>query len=199
MSSAIGASTVEILNQRLSAELGRRGSVARFAWKWAPAQSWYVYDTDDRTILKKTWADAPAPGGGTIGRCWVLAEWRPTKASDHCGYGEGVRVAVANKVDYFPYFETTLAEGRPPTEDLNANYIWALRHQLDMSAELREDSMSQWMAEEKYTSDRNSEMQRTANRERAMHVYDDNVGGFGNCIPGTAGGFLSWGGTDAES
>lgn len=199
MSAAVGSSQVEVLNSRLAAELGRScsDSLPRFAWKWAPDQPWYVYDSDDRTVLKKSWADAPAPGGGTIGRAWLLAEWRPIKSEDHCGYGSGVRVAVPKSADYCPYFETTLAEGQIPTEALNANYIWALRKQLDMSAECREDSFAQYMAEEKYSMLQRQDRDRTANRERAMHMYDDNVGGFGNCTPGTAGGFLSWGGVEA--
>ncbi len=197
--SAIGEAQVSVLNERLATDLGRTCGDAfpRFAWKWAPSQPWYVYDTDDRTILKKSWADAPAPGGGTIGRAWLLAEWRPIKSTDHCGHGEGIRIAVTKKADYCPYFETTLAEGHLPTEELNANYIWAIRRQLSVSAEQREDSFEQYMAEEAYTSLQNATRDRRANRERAMHVYDDNVGGFGNCVPGTAGGFLSWGGVDA--
>ena len=182
----------DILNQRLADNLGYVGDLPRFAWLYAPNQLRLVYDTDDRTLLRKTWADAPAPDGGVIGRAWVLAERRVGKATDHCGYGEGIRVAATGRLEYAPYFETAIT--CEPSSELNANYIWALRHQLDMSAESREDAFENWMAEEQYTSTVNAERDREANRERAMHVYDDNVGAFGNCEVGVGDGFLSWGG-----
>lgn len=194
MSSAIGSAQVEALNSRLANELGRTcgGTLPRFSWKYAPDQPWYVYDKDDRTVLKKSWADAPAPGGGTIGRAWLLAEWRQIKSEDHCGYGDGVRVAVTKKADYCPYFETTLREGRLPTEELNANYIWALRQQLAMSAEQREDSFEQYMAEEKYTADRNRQHHAVAHLESSRAQYDNYTGAFGNLEPGKRDGWMSF-------
>ena len=140
------------------------------------------------------WADAPAPDGGIIGKVWLLAEWRVSKAQDHCGYGDGIRVAVANEAAYAPYYETALAPGDVPTDKLTANYISALRTMLEKSAENRDDAFENYMGEEKITSTRNAQREQEWNRERSMKVYDDNVGGFGNCLPGTAGGFLSWGG-----
>ena len=185
---------VDILNRRLGDALGHRGDKARFAWLWSPDQTRLVYDTDDLTILRKSWASAPAPDGGIIGPVWVLAEWRESKAVDHCGFGQGIRIAATGKPDYVPYYETALAPGKQPTDELTANYIWAISDQLSRSAEEKEDSFEQYMGNEKYTADQNAMRERDWNRERAAHIYDDNVGGFGNCEPGLKDGFLSWGG-----
>jgi hypothetical protein len=78
------------LNRRLGDALGRLcgGSIPRFSWRWAPAEPWFVFDSDDRTLIKKTWADAPATDGGKIGRAWVLGEWRRNTSFDHHGYGQ---------------------------------------------------------------------------------------------------------------
>lgn len=190
----IDASMVASLNERLAAGLGREcgGSVPRFAWKWAPDQPWFVYDRDDRTVVKKTWAHMPGSNGQALGRVWVLAQWRPTQATDHCGYGEGVRIAVASKADYFPYLETALPPGRAPSEMLNHNYIWAIRQQLDKSAESREDAFEQGMAEEKYSAERNSQRYATEHLEASRAEYDRHTGAFGNLEPGKRDGWMSF-------
>ncbi len=174
---------VDILNRRLADELGTVSGLARFKWFYAPDQLRLVYDTDDRTLLKKSWADAPAPDGGVIGRAWVLAERRIGKAEDHCGYGEGIRVAATGKMEYAPYFETAVM--LPPTDELNANYIWAIKQQM-------ETTFDDYVAEEKYSGDRNLERDKVANRERAAAQYDQYTGAFGNLEPGKRDGWLSF-------
>ena len=63
-------SSVEALHRRLAERLGRvcGGSIPRFSWQYAPDQPWLVYDRDERTVLKKSWADMPAPDGSPIGK-----------------------------------------------------------------------------------------------------------------------------------
>ena len=80
---------IETLNRRLGESLGRvcGGSLPRFSWLWAPNQPWFMFDLDDRTLVKKSWASAPAPDGGIIGRAWVMGEWRRDTSYDHHGYG----------------------------------------------------------------------------------------------------------------
>lgn len=79
---------IDILNRRLHDALGSVGATqARFQWRWAPNEPWIVYDYDDRTLVRKTWADMPSPAGGPIGKAWLLAEWRVSKAVDNHGYG----------------------------------------------------------------------------------------------------------------
>ena len=191
-------SPVEILNRRLGESLGMvcGGDKPRFCWLYAPLMNWLVYDTDDRTLLRKTWADAPAPDGNPLGRVWLLAEWRVNQAFDHFGFGEGMRVAKTHEAGYAPYLETTLAPGQMPTDALTANYIWAIRKQLDQSAATLgdEDSMQNYMGEEAYTAARNAERDREINRERAAAEYDKYTGAYGNLQPGQVDGWMSWGG-----
>lgn len=177
---------IDTLNKRLADSLGYVGDLPRFAWHWAPSQARLVYDTDDRTLLRKTWADAPAPDGGVIGRAWVLAERRFGKAEDHCGFGEGIRVAATGALEYFPFYETSVITA--PTDELNANYIWALRYQL-------ENTFEDYVAEEKYSKDRNLERDRKFNIDRSAAIYDQSCGAFGNLSPGQVDGWMSWGGT----
>lgn len=185
---------IDILNRRLGESLGRvcGGALPRFCWKFAPHQPRFVYDTDDRTILKKSWADAPAPDGGVIGAVWVLAEWRMGKAEDHCGYGQGIRIAATGKPDYAPYYETALAPGKAPTDELTANYIWAIGDQLARSAEKRDDSFESYMAEEAWTGQQNAARDREENRERSAGIYDRHTGAFGNLEPGKRDGWMSF-------
>ena len=187
-------SSIEILNRRLGEGLGFvcGGARPRFAWLFAPNQVWLVYDRDDRTVIKKSWADMPAPNGGTIGKAWVLGQWRVSKAQDHHGYGDGVRVAVAREAGYTPHPETALSADSVPSDALTANYIRVIGDQ--MAKADSEDPADEFMAEEKYIADRNDVRDRNLNRERSMHIYDDNVGALGNCDVGVGGGFLSWGG-----
>lgn len=80
---------IDRLNRTLGEKLGFvcGGSLPRYAWKWAPSMPWFVYDSDDRTVIKKSWADVQSPEG-PIGRVWMLAEWRVSKAIDHHGFGD---------------------------------------------------------------------------------------------------------------
>lgn len=183
------------LNRRLGESLGLvcGGMYPRFAWKWAPDQAYFIYDRDNRTLLKKCWADAPAPDGGTLGKVWVLAEWRRNNSYDQ-GESAKVRIPVTREFDYAPYFETALAPGRTPTAEINQNYIWAIGDQLARSAEHDPDSIHNYMAEEKYTMDRNQARDSDAWQEASAAEYDEHVGAFSNTRPGTAGGFMSFGG-----
>jgi hypothetical protein len=225
------SSLIETLNRRLADALGSVATNPRFQWRFAPEEIWMVYDYDDRTLIKKSWADMPSPAGGPIGRAWLLAEWRVSTAIDHHGYGmrcekcngEGrvvwggviqastrceacdglgsvssVRVAVPKAAGYFPYLETVLAEGKEPTEELNANYIRVLDMQIAMSAGVlgSDESMDVRLAEEKYTTEQNLRRDANTHLERSRGVYDDHVGAFGNCEVGAAGGFMSFGGVD---
>ena len=191
-------SSVETLNRRLAERLGRvcGGSIPRFSWQYAPDQPWLVYDRDERTVLKKSWADMPAPDGSPIGKSWLLAEWRPTTAQDHHGFGEGVRVAVGKAVGYAPYLETTLPAGCEPNDEVTAWMIAKIDRQLSVSAGIvgMSESMDHYMGEEKYSADRNQAAFAKEHLERSRHVYDNNVGAFGNCEVGVGDGFLSWGG-----
>ncbi len=185
---------MEILNRRLGESLGLvcGGTLPRFAWKYAPEQPYFVYDRDDRTLLKKTWADAPAPAGGTLGKVWLLAEWRVSKAFDHFGFKDGTRIAKVHDAGYAPYFETALAPGEQPDAKLTANYIYAIDIQLQNSAERRDDSFENYMAEEKWITDKNQRRDKADWRELAAAGYDEHTGAFGNCDIGARGGFMSF-------
>lgn len=104
---------INILNRRLGEALGLvcSGSIPRFAWKYAPDEPFFVYDRDNRTLLKKCWADAPAAGLGTLGRVWLLAEWKVSNAFDHMGFS--------------PQCET--CQGRGKRDEFNVG-IWATCH-----------------------------------------------------------------------
>lgn len=186
-------SHIETLNRRLGERLGLvcGGTLPRFAWKYAPDLPRFMYDTDNRTLLKRTWADAPAPDGNCIGKVWFLAEHRPSKAIDHHGYSAAIRVPFIKEADYAPYLETALAPGMLPTAALTQNYIFAIDHQMQSSFE-------NYMAEEKYTADRNKRREAEAWRETVRAGFDQHTGAMGNCIPGTAGGFLSFGGVGPD-
>lgn len=188
---------VDLLNRRLGESLGRvcGGTLPRFVWKYAPDQPFFAYDTDNRTLLKKCWAEAPAPDGGMLGKVWVLAGWRPYDTYDHCGFGDGVRIPSVHSAGYSPYFETALAPGQEPTEAVTANYIWALDQQLQRSVEHDKRAFENYMAEEKYSADRNEARDKTRWRETAAAGYDNHVGAFGNCEPGKRDGYLSFGGS----
>lgn len=185
---------VDILNRRLGESLGLvcGGSLPRFAWKWAPDQAHLVFDRDDRTLLKKTWADSPAPDGGVLGGVWVLAGWRESANVDNCGYGDGIRVPFIRSAGYAPYFETALVPGQTPTAELNQNYIWALDQQLQASAEFDRYSFDNYMNDERYSMDRNKARDREDWLEQARTGYDANTGAFGNCEPGRRDGFFSF-------
>lgn len=186
--------SVDILNRRLGEALGYRGAQPRFSWRYAPDELWFTFDRDDRTLLKRTWAHRPGPAGGVIGRAWVLAEWRRSQVFDHFGFGDGMRVPFIREFGYEPYMETVLPEGAAPTDELTANYISAIRWQLDQSAEQKEDSFGNWMAEEAWTSQKNGERDRDVNRERAAAEYDKYTGAYGNLQPGQIDGWMSFGG-----
>lgn len=189
-------SFIDSLNRRLGESLGLvcGGALPRFAWKFAPDEPFFVYDTDNRTLLKRCWADSPAPGGGVIGKVWLLAEWRINKTFDHFGYGEGLRVPHVFEKGYSPYIETALAPGEEPTAELTANYIRAIDYQLQNSAAIMgaEESMANYLAEEKYTADRNRSQFANEHLEASRKVYDDHCGAVGNLSPGARGGFLSF-------
>jgi hypothetical protein len=223
------SSLIETLNRRLADALGSVATNPRFQWRFAPDEIWMVYDYDDRTLIKKSWADMPSPAGGPIGRAWLLAEWRVSTAIDHHGYGmrcekcngEGrvvwggviqastrceacdglgsvssVRVAVPKEAGYFPYLETVLAEGKEPTEELNANYIRVLDMQIAMSAGVlgSDESMDVRLAEEKYTTEQNLRRDASAHREASAAEYDKYTGAFGDLDPGKEEGWMSFGG-----
>jgi hypothetical protein len=185
---------INSLNRRLGEHLGLvcGGTLPRFAWKYAPDQARFVYAADNRTLLKRSWADAPAPAGGFLGKVWVLAEWRTSRAFDHFGFSDGVRVPFVREADYAPYLETALAQGVLPSDALTQNYIFALDQQLQKSAEHDPRSFENYMAEEKYTADRNKAQDSRDWLETARAGYDDHVGAFGNCAPGTRHGYLSF-------
>lgn len=189
---------IDILNRRLAESLGRvcSGTFPRYKWFYAPEMPYFVYDRDDRTLLKRTWADAPGPDGNPIGKVWLLGGWRINKTLDHFGYGEGVRVPHVQKAGYAPHFETALPPGQPPNDEITAWIIHKIDAQLSISAEIvgEERSMDQYMAEEHYSELRNKRAFANEHLERSRHVYDDNVGAFGNCEVGVGDGFLSWGG-----
>lgn len=217
-------SHIKTLNTRLGDSLGLvcGGSLPRFAWKYAPDMVWIVYGRDDRTVVKKTWADAPSASGGKVGKAWLLAEWRLNKSFDNHGFGDtcgkcngmgssteygitircrecdgkgtvaGVRVAVRSTSGYSPYFETALLPGQLPSNELNQNYVWAIRRQLDRSAMSRTDALDERMAEEKYIMERQNVVNRNEHLEASLAVYDENVGAFGNCEPGKRDGYMSF-------
>lgn len=187
-------SSVDHLNRRLGEALGLvcGGSLPRFAWKWAPDQPHYVFDRDNRTLLKRTWADAPAPGGGVLGGVWVLAGWRENRNYDNFGYGDSMRIPVVHSAGYAPYFETALVPGQTPTAELNQNYIWALDRQLQASSEHSNYSFDNYMNEEHYSTESNKAREKEEWREQARTGYDANTGAFGNCEPGKRDGFFSF-------
>lgn len=223
---------IELLNRRLAENLGFvNGNLGRFAWCWAPDHPFFVYDRDNRTLIKKSWADAPAPWSGTLGKVWLLGEYRNSRAFDHMGFApscgkcngigqcdlfgngriftcdscngvgriEGVRVPRTMEHDYFPYFETVVMPlGSMPSEALNANYIWAIREQMELSTEQDENAFEIRMADEKYTEVRNARRDAEAWREQAAAGYDEWTGAFGNCEPGRRDGFLSLPSTSSE-
>ncbi len=181
------AGLIDILNRRLGERLGLvcGGSKPRFSWKYAPEQPRFVYDRDNRTLLKRSWADAPAPDGGTLGRVWLLAEWRKNNSFDHHGFGDGIRVPFIKEADYAPYFETALAPGAQPTEALTANYIAAIDQQM-------QTSHADFIAEEAYSTATNERRDRDEHRERSAIEYDKYTGAFGNLEPGKRDGYMSF-------
>lgn len=185
---------IDALNKRLGETLGLvcGGSLPRFAWKYAPEQPRYVYDRDNRTLLKKTWADAPAPDGQVLGKVWLLAEWRPSRTFDHHGFSDAIRTPLIKDADYAPYFETALAPGDLPSVELNQNYIFALDHQLQNSLEHNPRAFTNYMAEEKYSADQVKAKDQAAWQETVQAGYDSHIGAFGNCEPGTRHGYLSF-------
>lgn len=146
-----------------------------------------VYDSDNRTLLKKSWASAPGPDGKPIGAVWVLARFTP--GADEV-WEQGVRVP-ARRAGYSPYIETACAA---PSEDLNARYIRDIDRQLTASAELDKRSFEKYMSDEFSTREANERRDKAAWRETAAGQYDNHVGAYGNCAPGTAGGYMSFGG-----
>lgn len=220
-----GLSQIERFNQILADRLGYvcSGTRARFQWRYAPDEPMFFYDKDDRTLLKKSWADAPAPDGGTLGRVWLIAGWKDNCAIDNMGYapqcdvcegrgkwdqykigvwqscpachGEGrvkaIRIAGTKAAGYSPYFETALAEGRLPTEELNQNYVWAIGDQLARSTEHDKQSFENYMTDEKSVAEAGATRDKTAWRETAMGQYDQWTGAMGNLEPGARGGYLS--------
>lgn len=187
---------IDRLNRRLGERLGLvcGGTAPRFAWKYAPEEPYYIYDRDDRTVIRKTWADVPSPSGGPLGKVWLLSEWRVNKTVDHFGYGDGIRVPVVRRAGYSPYFETALQPGELPSEALNQNYVWALDKQLQASSEHDPNAMANALAEESYIDQKTDAADSREWRESALAEYDNHVGAFGNCAPGTAGGYMSFGG-----
>ncbi len=187
---------INALNRRLGERLGLvcGGSLPRFSWLYAPDQPYFVYDRDDRSLLKKCWADATRCSGAPVGRAYVLAEWKRTTAYDHCGYGSGIRVPVAREFGYSPHFETALPPGILPTEEVNQNLIAEISRELDQSLEHDPDAVKHLAAEgaDKAEAAKASEDKRWL--ESCKADYSEETGAFGNCSPGTAGGFLSWGG-----
>ncbi len=185
-------SLIDQFNRRLGESLGLvcGGSLPRFAWKWAPDQPFFVYDRDNRTLIRKTWADAPAPGGGTLGKVWVLAQWRQNKTNDNFGHNGAIRVAVAQDAGYTPHLET--ATSAIPTPELNQNYIWALDRQLQASVEHDTRSFDNYMGEERYSMERNRAVDKRDWLEHARTGYDGQIGAFGNTQPGQRGGYMSF-------
>lgn len=186
---------IDLLNRRLAERLGCvcGGSLPRYAWKFAPHQPMYVYDRDNRTLLKRSWADSPGPDGKPIGAVWLLAEWRVNRNVD-AGTSAGVRVPVIGGAGYSPYLETAMPPGREPSEAENQHLISDIDRQLAASAEHDPNSFENYMADEKSTADANKRKDKAAWRETTAEQYDNNVGAFGNCAPGTRGGYMSFGG-----
>lgn len=190
----IASSEVTILNRRLFERLGSvcGGSLPRFSWKYAPEELWITYSTDDRTLLRKTWADMAAPDGGTLGRVWVLAQWGKSKVFDHHGFGDGARIPFVREWGYQPYVETALAPGHMPDAAITQQLMWLLDRQLAASAEHKEGSFENYMGDEAWISRKNEEREKMANRERAAAEYDKYTGAFGNLEPGRRAGFISF-------
>lgn len=226
MSALFGTKEIDILNRRLGERLGLvDGRMPRFKWLWAPDQPWMVFSRDDQTLVKKCWGDMAAPDGAVVGRAWVLAQWKRSTVFDHHGFGsicaecsgEGyrsyslhgrircqscdgkgritvMRIPFVREWDYAPHLETIIGHGQVPTAELTANYCWALTDMMEKAE--KKDAYEQRMGDEAWIGQKNAERDKIANRERSMAIYDDNVGAFGNCLPGTAGGFMSFGGVN---
>lgn len=185
-------SYIDILNRRLGEALGfvGGGSRPRFCWKFAPDELMFFYGPAGE-LIRRRWAEAPAPSGQPVGAAWLLAGWREMPEVDHHGFGQGLRFAAVRAAGYSPFFETICPQWELPSEKLNANYIWALRKQLDTSFE-------EYMMEERYMSDSEERRNKAAWLEKAQHGYDDWTGAFGNCEPGARGGYLSLPSTAAD-
>lgn len=192
MSSDRYPSIIKILNDRLRA-LGTvcGGAMPRFAWKYAPDELWVTYGQDGRTTRQRSWADMANPGGGTLGKVWLLAEWRQTKSTDHHGYGEGTRVARAQDFAYHPYIETALAPEKEPTEDLTANYLQVMRRQMETTLDIH-------IANAKWDTDQQTERDRIDHYNRTAAEYDKYEGAFHNLEPGKRDGYLSLPSTSKE-
>lgn len=222
---------IDRLNRRLGDHLGFvcGGSLPRFAWKYAPENPWLVYGRDNRTLIRKCWADQTVLGTA-IGKVWLLAIWDAARTTDDHGFGtpcqecegagftywsgspwseggrfacgacggtgriHGIRVPFIREAGYSPRFETALEPGQMPTAAITQNYIWALGKMLAESAECDPRSIENFMATGTYTAERNERREDHEFEELALSQYDDSTGAFGNCAPGTRGGFLSFGG-----
>lgn len=185
------SSLVQTLNKRLGDGLGMvcGGSLPRFAWRWAPDEPWFVYDRDDRTLLKRSWAEMPASDGGKIGRSWLLAEWRRSQVFDHHGFGVGLRVPFIKDFNYHPYLETVIPRGQEPDGALTANYIWALRRMMEQA-----EDPEMYLADEKYAEEKQRKRFAAEHLEASRAEYDKYTGAFGNLQPGQVDGWMSFGG-----
>jgi len=182
------------MNRRLGERLGLvcGGSRPRFCWLYAPDQAYFVYDRDDRSLLRKSWADQTRPSGQPIGRAWLLAEWRRTRAFDHMGYGTGVRVPVAREYGYAPYFETAQPPDLLPTAELNQNFIRMIDMQLRKSIEFRADSVKLHAEEGRERAEREEEKNKREWVEMARGDWDSATGAFSNLEPGKRDGYFSF-------
>lgn len=127
--------SVNLLNRRLGEALGFiGGSQPRFKWVQAQDCFYYLRAHVGENFQQRCWADK-------IGPVWVLAGWRLPMCFD----GQSSRVMTESewwsmhhgaipypaRGQYSVFGESKQPPGRLPTAEVNANYIWALRQQMD--------------------------------------------------------------------
>lgn len=179
---------VNILNRRLGESLGLvlGGSQPRFKWVRAEDCFYYLRRGIGESFQQRCWADK-------IGPVWVLAGWRLPMCFD----GQSSRVMTESewwamhrgtlpypaRGHYSVYAESAQPHGKAPTAEVNANYICALRQQMESSYQTQVLDGHTEMALDRREVDKRF-WQATADAEPA----------FGNYDSGNRGGSVSYGG-----
>lgn len=179
---------VDLLNKRLGESLGLvlGGSQPRFKWVRAEDCFYYLRRNIGEDFQQRCWADK-------IGPVWVLAGWRLPMCFD----GQASRVMTESewwnmhhgiipypaRGHYSVFGETQQPPGKAPTAEVNANYIWALRRQMETSYQTQVLEGHTEMALDRRDWD-NKFFEMTADAEPA----------FGNYNPGSRDSSVSYGG-----
>ncbi len=180
---------VAVLNRRLYDSLGSiGGSRPRFCWMKSTELFWYFRENALENFQRQCWADR-------IGGVWVMAQWQvPTGFDAQTGQNYPLTeenwyrmfrgtIPYPARGEYVAHPETQLAPGQEPTDELTANYIWALDKQMSSTFRGQLRGLKTDLDEHQ-----------NAFLENQHDMMLNEAPAFGNYAPGTRGGFLSFGG-----